>query len=86
MEYDEIEWLGSKEAARYLGITAPTLYRLANSGEVAGFKIGRVLRFRRSDLDAFLETARIQPGELTHLIQGAKSGEDQDATKDTSAL
>ena len=82
-EPDEIEWLGTKKAARYLGITDPTLYRLVDEGHVIGYKIGRVLRFKRADLDAFLEVSRVQPGELRHLYAEAKNDTSETADSDT---
>lgn len=64
------DWLGSEAAAHHLGITPRTLYRLIDQGAVGGFRFGRVIRLRRSDLDAFIETSRIRPGELRHLYAG----------------
>lgn len=46
-----------KEAAAYLGIAVPTLYRLAESGEIAHIKDGR-LGFLREDLDAYIAKKR----------------------------
>lgn len=60
-------WLGTTAAARYLGITPRTLYRLIDRGDVPAYALGRVYRLRRSDLDAFLETVRVAPGTLGHL-------------------
>lgn len=64
---DTAEWVGTQDAARLLGITPRTLYRLINEGEVAAYKLGRVLRLRRSDVDEYLERVRVTPGELDHL-------------------
>ena len=61
------EWLGSPAAATYLGISQRSVYKLADEGELRGYTLGRVIRFRRADLDAFLEAHIIQPGDLTHL-------------------
>jgi excisionase family DNA binding protein len=47
------------EAARYLGMSVPWL-RL-HRGEIAHYWMGRQLRFRRSDLDAYLAKARHEP-------------------------
>lgn len=47
--------LSTKEAAAYLSISLPTLFRLTRAGELAHVRIGRSLRFRVEDLDAFLE-------------------------------
>jgi excisionase family DNA binding protein len=46
------------EAAEYLGLSRSTLYRLVWSKSVAFSRIGRVLRFRRSALDALLTAGR----------------------------
>lgn len=67
MARDTSEWIGTQEAAGELGITTRTLYRLIDEGEVPAFKLGRVLRLRRADIDAYLEHVRIKPGELGHL-------------------
>ncbi len=57
-------WLGTREAAEELGISLRTLYRLIDEGSLIAYQIGRNLRIRRSDLDAFLESARVRPGDL----------------------
>ena len=72
-------WLGTQDAARQLGITARTLYRLINEGEIPAYKLGRVLRLKLSDVEAFLEAARVRPGDLEHLYPERKR---TDATAD----
>lgn len=67
------QWMGTQEAARYIGVTPRTLYRFINDGAVAAYKMGRVIRLRRSDLDAFLEANRIAPGSLEHLTPELRS-------------
>lgn len=67
------EWLGTKEASDRLGITLRTLYRLIDEGQVPAFKFGRVIRLRSADVDAFIESARVEPGNLTHLYPESKS-------------
>lgn len=62
-----VDWLSSADAARSLGITTRTLYRFIDQGELAGYRFGRVIRVRRSDIDAFIERSRIEPGTLEHL-------------------
>jgi type IV pilus assembly protein PilB len=47
--------LSMEEAARVLGISKPTLYRLVSQGTVRGLKAGKQWRFRRDDLNAYLE-------------------------------
>ncbi|MDQ6948560.1 MAG: DUF3024 domain-containing protein [Actinomycetota bacterium] len=70
------DWVSVPTAARLLGVQAHTIHRLLDSGELAAeFTLPsprpksrrRAIRIRRADLDAFLQQARVKPGELTHL-------------------
>lgn len=67
MTRDEITWLSTKEAARRLGITTRTLYRLIDGGQIPAYKFGRVIRLQEQEVEAFIESARIEPGDLEHL-------------------
>lgn len=67
----EIEWLSTKEAARRLGITPRTLYRLIDEGQIPAYKFGRVIRLQQSEVDEFISGAKIQPGDLEHLYPHA---------------
>ena len=52
----EAEWLTLGQAARYLGVAQSTIRKWSDSGRVRAFKTpGRHRRYRRGDLDAFLE-------------------------------
>lgn len=64
---DDDDWFGSPAAAKYLGLNQRTIYKLVDQGDLRGYKLGRVVRFRKTDLDAYLEASVIQPGELKHL-------------------
>ena len=70
----EIEWLSTAEAARRLGITPRTLYRFIDNGEVPAYRFGRVIRLKESEVDAFIESCRIEPGTLEHLYPEAVPG------------
>lgn len=72
----QIEWLSTKEAARRLGITPRTLYRLIDEGQLPAYKFGRVIRLQEREVDEFIASARIQPGELEHLYPHADAPED----------
>ena len=61
------DWFGAPAAARYPGIYLTTLYRLINAGELPAYQIGRVIRLRRVEVDAYIERSRVRPGELDHL-------------------
>ena len=73
MAPDESMWLGTAQAARRLGITPRTLYRLIDEGELPAYKFGRVIRLRVSDVDDFVARSRIPPGSLEHLYPESKS-------------
>ncbi len=43
------------ELAAYLKMAEKTLYRLASKGEIPGFKVGGAWRFRKSEIDKWIE-------------------------------
>jgi excisionase family DNA binding protein len=52
----EADWLTLGQAARYLGVAQSTIRKWSDSGRVRAFKTpGRHRRYRRDDLDAFLQ-------------------------------
>lgn len=59
--------MSTAEAADVLGLRTRTLYRLIDEGQLPAYRFGRVIRLRRSDLDAFIDRCRIEPGSLDHL-------------------
>ncbi len=62
--------MGTTEACAYLGILQRTLYKLIDDGEIRAYRVGRVIRLRKADVDAFLEAHIIEPGTLGHLYPG----------------
>jgi excisionase family DNA binding protein len=57
----EGEWLALGAAAKYLGIAQSTIRKWSDAGQVPAYTTpGGHRRFRRSDLDGFLERARGQ--------------------------
>ena len=59
MNSSDIEWLSTAEAAKRLGITPRTLYRFMNEDQLAGYRFGRVIRLKATDIDEFIESSRI---------------------------
>jgi excisionase family DNA binding protein len=60
--------MSTAEVAQYIGVVSKTVYRLANTGQLVGYKHGRVLRFLLDDVDTYLAGARLRPGDLDHLV------------------
>lgn len=63
----EIQWLSTAAAAKRLGITTRTLYRFIDGDDLPAYRFGRVIRLKQADVDAFIESCRIEPGSLEHL-------------------
>ncbi|MGH9188529.1 MAG: helix-turn-helix domain-containing protein [Acidimicrobiales bacterium] len=72
MAGEEVRWLNTGSAARRLGVTVRTLYRLINEAELPAYRIGRVIRLKESEVDQFIEASRIPAGSLEHLYPDSK--------------
>lgn len=49
------EILTSEEACEYLRIAKPTLYRYVRSGQLPGFKMGKIWKFHRHIIDEWVQ-------------------------------
>jgi excisionase family DNA binding protein len=76
---EEMEWLGTKDASARLGITLRSLYRFIDEGDLPAYKFGRVIRVKVEDIDRFIESCRIEPGQLEHLYPPLKGPEGAEA-------
>ncbi|MDE0579929.1 MAG: helix-turn-helix domain-containing protein [Acidimicrobiia bacterium] len=90
MSDTQIVWLNTETAAKRLGITTRTLYRFINEGGLPAYRMGRVIRVKQADVDAFIERSRIEPGTLGHLYpdpvpvgSADAEGDDSDADSDS---
>ncbi|ART78923.1 methylation-associated defense system helix-turn-helix domain-containing protein MAD1 [Oceanisphaera avium] len=54
------EVLTIKEVAEYLKVNERTIYRLAASGELPGFRVGNAWRFKKSDLEEWISSQAAQ--------------------------
>ena len=52
---NDYDVLTAYEAMEYLGIGENTLYRLLNSGELGAFRIGRIWKIPRKELDKYID-------------------------------
>ena len=78
MAREDIKWLSTPAAAGRLGVRVRTLYRLIDAGQIPAYKFGRVIRLQEAEVDAFVQSARIQPGELEHLYAAGGTNGDED--------
>jgi excisionase family DNA binding protein len=56
------DWYSPDELWRWLGLGRTKTYELLRSGEIPSYKIGRVRRIRRQDIEAWLERNRSHSG------------------------
>ncbi|KJF97234.1 methylation-associated defense system helix-turn-helix domain-containing protein MAD1 [Photobacterium leiognathi] len=47
-----------KEVATYLKLAEKTAYRLASEGKLPGFKVGGSWRFKKDDLEKWIESQK----------------------------
>jgi excisionase family DNA binding protein len=57
------------EAAAYLNVTERYVRRLVAERRIAFHKVGRLLRFRASDLDELFEAGRVEVPPVHPLLQ-----------------
>ena len=55
---DKSDLLTIKQVAEFLNLAEKTVYRMANDGEIPAFKIGGSWRFKRSEVEEWLEQQR----------------------------
>jgi excisionase family DNA binding protein len=59
----EKEWFTTDELICWLGLGRTKTYELLRSGEIPSYRIGRIRRIRRQDVEAWLERNRFQAGD-----------------------
>jgi excisionase family DNA binding protein len=57
-ERREREFLTIDELSEYLNLKRSTLYSLVESGELPHYRVGRLVRFKRDDIDQWMEAHR----------------------------
>src|SRR4030095_3312815 len=70
----EEAFLPTEEVLEYLHVNLRTVYRLIKAGKIPAVRVGRQWRFRRADLDTWLDSQRTarsgdsQAGEGRHKV------------------
>jgi excisionase family DNA binding protein len=88
----EDAFLTTEEVLDYLQVNLRTVYRLIKAGKIPAVRVGRQWRFRKRDLDVWLEAQRTQSerpaGRQPRPLEGASSRarvlvvDDEDAIRD----
>jgi excisionase family DNA binding protein len=58
-------FLTTEEVLAYLQVNLRTVYRLIKAGKIPAVRVGRQWRFRKRDIDAWLDTQRTRGGTRT---------------------
>jgi excisionase family DNA binding protein len=64
---DEI-FLTTEEVLEYLQVNLRTVYRLIKAGKIPAVRVGRQWRFRKRDIDAWLDSQRPRSGERPAVV------------------
>ena len=54
----EQRYLSVEDTAKYLGLSIKTIYSWAEKGAIPAYKVGRVWRFDKMELDGFVKGQR----------------------------
>jgi len=82
-DYVQPEFYTVGQLAELLQLTPMTIYRMVRRGELTCHAIGRIKRFRRGDVEAFLENSRQPASEAVRTERpGASSGRRFDSALD----
>src|SRR5213595_670899 len=55
-------FLTTEEVLEYLQVNLRTVYRLIKAGKIPAVRVGRQWRFRKRDIDAWLDSQRLRSG------------------------
>jgi excisionase family DNA binding protein len=56
---DDSSAITVREVASYLNVDEKTIYRLAKRGDLPGFKVAGTWRFKKGDIDEWIERQKI---------------------------
>lgn len=64
-ELSEVEkMISAKQAGDMLGLSAKTVIRMVEAGDLPGYKISFVWRFKRSEIEEYIRSRRYHPQNL----------------------
>ncbi|MGD0917119.1 MAG: helix-turn-helix domain-containing protein [Thermodesulfobacteriota bacterium] len=72
------EFLNIKEVSEYLGMKKSTLYFYVENGDIPHYRIGRLIKFKKHDIDQWMvenKREKIDLPKLASRVLGKVSGE-----------
>lgn len=77
-------WMNVAETAEYLGVVIRTVYVLIDTDQLPAYKLGRVLRLKTEDVEAYLASQRVKPGDLSHLYPPGSDARERQPSCETA--
>src|SRR5437879_6568632 len=84
MDDDGEIWLSTRDAAEYLGVPLRTLYLLIDEGRLSAYKLGRNIKLKAAEVEAFLaphgrpaetdSTLMVEPQPTLHAVTSWRGG------------
>jgi excisionase family DNA binding protein len=69
------EYLKIEDISAYLNVKTKTLYAMVESGNIPHYRIGRLIRFKRNDVDLWMEAKKVTGSQpICKNIRAFKSG------------
>jgi len=53
------KWLTLEQIAEYLQMSTSSIYKMAQAGKIPSYKVGRQWRFRKEEIDAWVEKRKV---------------------------
>jgi len=57
-------YIDIRELAQQLSIKKRTLYHLVQTMEIPHYRIGKLIRFKQSEINEWMETKKFEPAEI----------------------
>lgn len=59
----ETGFLRIDEVSKYLNVKSKTLYAMVSANEIPHYRIGRLIRFKKDEIDTWIETKKVVQGD-----------------------
>ncbi len=58
------KWLTLEQIAEYLQMSISSIYKMAQSGKIPSYKVGRQWRFKKEEIDKWVEKRKVKRNKI----------------------